>query len=152
MRSNKRTTIYVPSPFSKHQIILTDLVTEINYYCRKTKIANAFVASFDVYLDEYSNLVKPDICVVLKENEGIIRNHIYDVPDILIELLSEANRDHGLERKKELYQKFGAKEYYIIEPETKLVLHFQLTGKNYNLINEQTGKLTSFLPGKTFEF
>ena len=97
-------------------------------------------------------VVQPDIIVVLKENEGIIKEHIYGVPDILIEFFSEGNRDHDLVRKKELYQKFGVKEYYIIEPETKLVLHFQLTGNNYNLIIEQTGKLTSFLPGKTFDF
>ncbi len=55
-------------------------------------------------------------------------------------------------RKKELYEKFGVKEYYVVDPETKVVLHFQLTGSNYNLINEQTGRLTSFLLGTTFEF
>ncbi len=141
-----------PSPFTKHQIIVTDLLTNINFYCRKTKIAKIFVAPFDVYLDEDSNAVQPDIIVILKENEGIIKDHIYGVPDILIEVLSEGNKDHDLVIKKELYQKFGVKEYYIIEPETKLVLHFQLAGNNYDLINKQTGKLTSFLLGKTFEF
>ncbi|MBA2563523.1 MAG: Uma2 family endonuclease [Chitinophagaceae bacterium] len=141
-----------PSPFTKHQIIVTDLLTDINYYCRKTKIAKAFVAPFDVYLDEDSNAVQPDIIVVLKENEGIIKDHIHGVPDILIEVSSEGNRDHDLVTKKHLYQKFGVKEYYIIDPETKVVLHFQLNDSNYNLINEQTGRLTSFLLGTTFEF
>ncbi len=141
-----------PSRFTKHQIIVTDLLTDINYYCRTTKIGKAFVAPFDVYLDEDYNAVQPDIIVVLKENEGIIKEHIYGVPDILIEVLSEGNRDLDLVTKKKLYQKFGVKEYYIIEPETKLVLHFQLAGNNYDLINKQTGKLTSVLLGKTFEF
>ncbi len=141
-----------PSPFTKHQIIVTDLLTDINYHCRRTKIAKAFVAPFDVYLDEEYTAVQPDIIVILKENEGIIKNHIYGVPDILIEVLSEGNRDHDLVTKKELYQKFGVKEYYVIEPETKLVFHFQLTGNSYDLINKQTAKLTSFLLGKTIEF
>ena len=92
------------------------------------------------------------LIVILKENEGIIKSHIYGVPDILIEVLSEGNRDHELVTKKELYQKFGVKEYYVIEPETKLAFHFHLTGNSYDLINKQTGKLTSFLLGKTFEF
>ncbi len=64
---------------------------------------------FDVYLDEEYTAVQPEIIVILKENEGIINNHTYGVPDILIEVLSEGNRDHDLVTKKELYQKFGVK-------------------------------------------
>ena len=41
-----------PSPFTKHQVIVSDLLTDINYYCRKLKIGRAFVAPYDVYLDE----------------------------------------------------------------------------------------------------
>src|SRR5215217_4595203 len=68
-----------PSPFTKHQMIVTDLSTEINYYCKKLKIARVFVAPFDVYLDEDRNAVEPDIIIVLKENESIIKDHIHGV-------------------------------------------------------------------------
>jgi hypothetical protein len=54
--------------------------------------------------------------------------------------------------KKRIISKIRSKKVFIVEPENKLVLHFQLTGNNYDLVNKQTGKLTSFLLGKTFEF
>lgn len=141
-----------PSPFTQHQLIVGDLFTEINYFCKKKKIAKAFVAPYDVYLDENKNAVEPDIIIVLKENENIIKKHIHGVPDILIEVLSEGNKDHDLIRKKDLYEKFGVKEYYVIEPDSKLVFHFQLANNKYKLIKEQIAKLTSPLLNKTFEF
>ena len=141
-----------PSPFTKHQMIVTDLSTKINYYCKKLKIARVFVAPFDVYLDEDCNAVEPDIIVVLKENESIIKDHIHGVPDILIEVLSEGNKNHDLIRKKELYEKFAVKEYFIIEPETKLVRSFKLQSGKYISEVEQTAKLTSTLLGNSFEF
>lgn len=141
-----------PSPFSKHQIIISELLSEIHFLLKKKKAGKVFTAPFDVYLDEIQNAVQPDLIIVLKENENIIQNHIHGVPDILIEILSEGNKNHDLIRKKELYEKFGVKEYYIIDPETSLVYHFQLQNGKYKLTSEQTGKLTSPLLDKTFEF
>ena len=72
-----------PSPLTHHQIVVTDLLTDINLYCRKSKLARVFVAPYDVYLDEEENAVQPDIVVVLKENKNIIKEHIHGVPDII---------------------------------------------------------------------
>ncbi len=141
-----------PSPPTNHQIIVTDLLTDINFYCKKSKLARVFVAPYDVYLDEKENAVQPDIVVVLKENTNIIKDHIHGVPDIIIEVLSEGNKNHDLIRKKELYERFGVKEYFIIEPESRLVTPFTLQNGKYIKGIEQTDQLTSSLLAKTFEF
>lgn len=141
-----------PSPLTIHQIIVTDLLTDINFYCKKSKSARVFVAPYDVYLDEEENAVQPDIVVVLKENSSIIKEHIHGVPDIIIEVLSEGNKNHDLVTKKELYERFGVKEYFVIEPGSRVVMPFTLQNGKYKKGIEQTDQLTSSLLGQTFEF
>ncbi len=115
-----------PSPLTNHQIIITELLSSIHNYLKSNKSGYVFTAPFDVYLDEENNAVQPDIIVILKDNENIIKDHIHGVPDILIEILSEGNRNHDLIKKKELYEKFRVKEYFIVEPDTKLVRTFRI--------------------------
>lgn len=141
-----------PSPLTIHQIIVTDLLTDINFYCKKSKSARVFVAPYDVYLDEEENAVQPDIVVVLKENSSIIKEHIHGVPDIIIEVLSEGNKNQDLVTKKELYERFGVKEYFVIEPGSRVVMPFTLQNGKYKKGIEQTDQLTSSLLGQTFEF
>ncbi len=58
--------LYIPpSPTSNHQIASTDLATDINHYLRKNLLGRVITAPMDVYLDESSNAVQPDIIVVL---------------------------------------------------------------------------------------
>jgi Uma2 family endonuclease len=106
-----------------------------------------FDAPLDVYLDEIANAVQPDLIVVLKDNLKIIdrRGHIHGVPDLLIEILSESNKKHDLVRKKSLYERFGVKEYWIIDPETKKTIGFELKNGHYASINGETGLIKSNL-------
>lgn len=136
-----------PSPTSNHQIINTDLVTDINYFLRKNGLGRAISAPMDVYLDETSNAVQPDIIIVLNNQLDIVHKngHIHGVPAILIEILSKGNKDHDLIRKKDLYECFGVQEYHVVEPDTKLVLSFSLARGSYGAAQEGIGKLWSDL-------
>jgi Uma2 family endonuclease len=108
----------------------------------------------DVYLDETSNAVQPDIIIVLNEQLDIInkKGHIHGVPAILIEILSEGNKNYDLIRKKDLYEHFGVKEYHVVDPDTKLVLIFELINGNYEKTKELIGTLSSKLLQQDFQF
>lgn len=141
-------TIYMsPSPITKHQRVLNTINHSLLNYFVKEKSGEVFIAPFDVYLDENSNAVQPDIIVVLNENSGIIdpNGHIHGVPDLLIEILSPGNKEHDLVKKKDLYEKFGVKEYWIVDPDTKLALVFFLQGNQYVKIGEAMGNIESRL-------
>jgi Uma2 family endonuclease len=75
--------------------------------------------------------VQPDIVFIAKENLSIIQEHIHGVPDLIIEVLSEGNKSHDLKTKKELYEKFGVKEYWIIHPEEQTLLVNKLVDGKY---------------------
>ena len=141
-----------PSPFTQHQLIVMELSSGLHILLKSKKMGYVFMAPYDVYLDEYANAVQPDIVIVLKENENIIKDHIHGVPDIIIEILSPGNKNHDLIRKRELYENFGVKEYFIVEPETKLVRSFKLQSGKYISEAEQVGKLTSTLLSSSLEF
>jgi Uma2 family endonuclease len=141
-----------PSPIRKHQELLGELFTSILTICRKGKIGKVFIAPFDVYLDENSNAVQPDIIFVSKENQKIIQDHIHGVPDLLIELLSPGNSTHDTVTKKNLYEKFGVKEYWIIDPETFLAIGYQLQNEKYVEIGNSIGSMNSLLLNQTFYF
>lgn len=72
-------------------------------------------APCDIYLDEVDNVVQPDILYISPENGGIQKHDgFHGVPDLLIEILSPSNSKHDLILKKELYEQFGVREYWIV--------------------------------------
>lgn len=148
-------TIYTsPSPASKHQLLLNEINFQLMQLFKENKSGTVFITPFDVYLDEESNAVQPDIVVVLNESQNIIdpNGHIHGVPDLLVEILSPGNQEYDLIKKKNLYERFGVKEYWIVDPETKLAMVFQLRNKQYEKIGESIGSIESILLGHTFTF
>lgn len=141
-----------PSPFSNHQTVSMNLSAEIWQHLRKYKTGVVFTAPFDVYLDEERNAVQPDLIVVLKENESIIKGHIHGVPDMLVEILSPGNTKHDTVRKKALYERFGVKEYWIIDPESKTATGFSLIDNQYQNLGNFEGRIVSKLLSSEFRF
>jgi Uma2 family endonuclease len=58
---------------------------------------------------------RPLIC--LKRTRSIITpSAVRGTPDLVMELLSPSNSYYDLTKKKELYEPFGVKEYWIVDP------------------------------------
>ncbi|MEK6783056.1 MAG: Uma2 family endonuclease [Bacteroidota bacterium] len=141
-----------PSPVTNHQRIVRKLLNRMSDFVERNNLGEMFVSPFDVYLDEDSNAVQPDVIFVAKENENIVEDHIHGVPDLLIELLSPGNKSHDTVRKKNLYEKFGVKEYWIIDPETKESIGYELEGTGYKEFFRSFGQISSRLLDTTFNY
>jgi Uma2 family endonuclease len=142
-----------PAPVPIHQIVLNDINVQLYQFLKETNIGMVYISPLDVYLDETSNAVQPDIIVLLKDNFQLLKDgHIQGTPDMLVEILSKGNKDHDLIRKRAIYQRFGVKEYWIIDPETKRAIGFQFTSKGYERIAEDTGVIRSQLLNTSFTF
>jgi len=46
----------------------------------------------------------------------LIKDRIAGAPDLIIEILSPSNAYYDLRQKKDIYEKYGVKEYIIIDP------------------------------------
>lgn len=148
-------TLYMsPTPITIHQRILRKLSTEIDGFLTENNLGELFFAPFDVFLDEKSNAVQPDMLVVLNESKHIIdeSSTIHGVPDFIIEILSPGNKKHDLVTKKELYERFGVKEYWVIDPVEKEATGFSLANQRYSEFFKGKNVLTSQLLKQSFTF
>lgn len=89
----------------------------------------------DVYVrfDE-DNFFAPDIMIVCdrsKEKRGIIEG----APDFVAEILSPATRKNDIGKKKDAYERFGVKEYWIVHPREETIDVYLLRDGKYVLDN-----------------
>ncbi|MCS6974647.1 MAG: Uma2 family endonuclease [Cyclobacteriaceae bacterium] len=129
-----------PSPPTSHQRILRKLSVQFSNWVEHHKAGEVFIAPYDVYLDEEANVVQPDIIFISSaKSKGIRSNGFYGTPDLIVEILSPGNPRHDLEIKKELYERFGVTEYWVVNPDTREATGFHLEGKRYTLLGSFHG-------------
>ena len=144
--------IYIsPMPNYKHQDLCTELTVQIRSYAKEKNLGNCLMR-IDVFFDD-KNVLEPDIIFISNESMGIIKEgKIKGSPDVAIEILSPGNKKHDTERKRVIYEKFGVKEYFIVDPENKETITWYLTNKKYIKQRSQKGKIKSTLLKKAFSF
>ncbi len=107
--------IVTPSPSSDHQGVSFELSFLLAEYLRKHKIGRAFAAPMDVVFDRW-NVCQPDLLFVSNERARVITPAaIMGAPDLVMELLSPTTQYYDLTKKKELYERFGVLEYWIVD-------------------------------------
>ena len=134
-----------PSPTTYHQIIANNISTLLTQYVRKNKLGTILFSPIDVYFEKHETY-QPDIIFVSKERKEIIgEKKIEGAPDLVIEILSESNAYYDLKHKKNIYEKYGVKEYWIVDPIEKSVEVFEGKEKKFTLIDrkEEKGKIKS---------
>lgn len=109
--------IEMPSPKVNHQNIVSELYFLIRQYLINNNIGRILQSPLDVIFKDNVDRVQPDLIFVSNQNNQIIKDFIRGVPDLLVEVVSKSSYYIDTKEKKELYQKYGVKEYWIILPE-----------------------------------
>lgn len=143
-----------PSPLPRHQLVLNEINFQLLLYFKHRESGMVYISPFDVYLDESSNAVQPDLTIILNNNPVAVQpdGHFHGVPDMIIEILSHGNKDHDRVKKKALYERFGVKEYWMVDPETKTTEGYTLRDGVYASLTGETGKFSSPLLGIEINF
>lgn len=148
-------TLYMsPTPTGQHQQVSKDLLIKIDSFVTKHNLGLVLQCPLDVFLDETSNAVQPDLFFISRENVHIFNPNgpVKGVPDLMIEILSPGNTKHDKIRKKDLYEKFRVKEYWIVDPNSKKTIGYTLSENKFILIGEFEGELKSVLLKQSFIF
>ena len=138
-----------PSRTPAHQIALGEVSLAMMNYQDETQNEGIFIIGpIEVILDD-QNSFQPDFVYVAAENKQIVKDYIYGAPDLVIEVLWEKNAYYDLQPKKDTYEKYGVKEYIIIDPIAKNAdLYILKNGQFYTDQKAQTQYLHSnILPG-----
>jgi Uma2 family endonuclease len=105
-----------PSPSTQHQHVSKRL-----QYLLYTKIELAglgvlFNAPMDVQLSEH-DIVQPDLVIILNERvRKITPTKIKVAPHLVVEILSPSTAGNDRTIKKDLYERSGVNEYWIVDP------------------------------------
>jgi Uma2 family endonuclease len=147
-------TLYMsPAPLVNHQGLVLKLSSQLYFYCEEDhKFGRVFVSPIDVYLNP-KNAFQPDIIFVSNENNARIKEDgIYGPPDFVIEVLSPGTSKSDLTKKKPAYEKAGVKEYWMVDPKTKIAVGFHLVKNKYVEFAKEKGQLNSKLLKHVFKF
>ncbi|MBQ7705684.1 MAG: Uma2 family endonuclease [Selenomonadaceae bacterium] len=123
-----------PAAVPYHGNIIVELAFEFKNYFRQHKNGYVFADDVDVHFPDGS-IYKPDLIIVSKENENIINwnKAIYGTPDMVVEVLSRSTMQNDVTIKKDTYEKFGVKEYWIVNPFVQSIEVYLLRDGKYEL-------------------
>ncbi len=124
------------APKPKHQRAQRNLLFSIHQFVTSGQLGEILPAPVDVFLDEY-NVPQPDLVFVSKKRAAIINadEGILGAPDLVIEIISPSSVRYDRIDKKELYEQFGIKEYWIVDPSYNSVEIYALQDNRYKLFS-----------------
>jgi Uma2 family endonuclease len=101
----------------------------------KGKPCEPFVAPVDVRLfyeedNSDTTIVQPDILIVCDKSK-IMDGSIKGAPDFILEILSESTKTRDMVYKYNLYARSGVKEYWILDPDSMILIKAVLGEDGY---------------------
>ena len=120
--------IYNMAPPARiHQKLITELVSALHQHIRDNNgDCEVYPAPFAVFLNaDDKNYVEPDISVVCDKSK-LIEKGCNGAPDLIMEVVSPSTQqmDYGIKLFK--YRSAGVREYWIINPVTRIVNVYDL--------------------------
>ena len=104
---------------SSHNEVVGNLFYILKNYLRG-KRCRVYGENLNVKFDKDSPEVLPDIKIVC-DPDKIKKNGIDGAPDLIVEVVSPRTKLRDETTKKDLYEKHGVKEYWIINPSDKSI-------------------------------
>jgi len=122
-----------PSPASRHQIVLANLVSVLSPYVRQRGTGMVLFAPLDVIFADTSIAV-PDLIYLDNERRSLLSNRgMEGPPTLVVEILSPSTARTDRRRKFALYARFGVDFYWIIDPIERTLEAFRREATGYVL-------------------
>jgi Uma2 family endonuclease len=115
--------LYVsPPPKTTHQWVSANLFLELSDLLVRPRHGYLFYAPIGVEFPETEEGVQPDILFIAKERLPIVKEDgIQGPPDLVIEILSPSTARRDRTVKRNLYQRQGVAEYWIVDLDARQV-------------------------------
>jgi len=120
-------------PSLAHQAIAGEIFFQLKNFLRG-KTCCPIIAPFDVRLNHNTKddtVVQPDVFVVCDRTKLENGKSCLGAPDFIIEVTSPSNHRHDLIVKLTKYLHSGVREFWVVEPEEKIVIAHRLVDSHY---------------------
>lgn len=123
-----------PAPRPMHQYTLRKLVRLLDNYATEHGLGDVLFAPIGVRLAG-DVFVQPDLLFLRQERVAAVVGETYleGVPDFIAEILSPGTAHYDRHTKLLLYAHYGVAEYWIVDPENKVIEVFILDGETYRV-------------------
>ena len=113
------------SPFRRHQRLVRRLALSLgNHLEAHSEQGEMFTAPFDVVMTPH-DVVEPDVLVVLGDQQDVLtEKNIHGAPGLVIEIHSPGTRKRDQTLKRDLFDRQGVREYWMIDPDrNRIAIH-----------------------------
>ncbi len=137
-----------PAPDRDHQSALRNFLALILAALRANPSGEVWFAPYDVRLSEH-DVVQPDLLYLAKERLSLsTQRGVLGPPDLVAEALSPATRDLDLGARRDLYERSGVREYWVLDPRAETVTLLRLADGSFAEAASEDGRLRStVVPG-----
>lgn len=123
-----------PSADVGHGNIVTNLIKTIGLYASINRLGICFGDHIDIHLPDGS-LFQPDFTFISAANDRFVIDNkhgtIHGVPDMVAEIFSRSTMKRDLGIKKDVYERNGVKEYWLINPWNETIEIYLLKDGKY---------------------
>ena len=141
-----------PAPVNAHQVVLNKINFQLLRFLEVTEIGEVRIAPYDVHFSK-RNIFQPDIIFIANENLNKVESKgLVGMPDLVVEILSPGTAHVDMGEKRDVYEQYGVKEYFIVDPATKIVTPLILEGKEFVEMETTTGIINSTLLNTVISF
>ena len=133
---------FLEMPTILHQRILMYLLGFFQKYVSEHVLGEVFVAGTRIQVDP-TKFREPDITVVRKGTSSDKLDRYWRGAELVVEIVRDglSSRDRDLVKKRVDYATAGISEYWMVDPQTKLITVLALEGDSYAVHGE-------FMPGQ----
>ena len=124
--------IMSPTPSFFHQEITFRFQRALFDHVDRHDLGKVVSAPIDMVLSPH-RVAQPDVVFIARERLGIIQRVIMGPADLVAEVISLGGRHRDRIEKRDLYEQYGVKEYWIIDPEPETIDVLHLVNARYEL-------------------
>jgi len=126
-----------PTPYPLHQAVSREITFFMWDYVKRKNLGVVFDAPIDVVLDPH-NVFQPDIVYISKERKEIIgEKAIMGAPDLVVEIISPSTLGRDTVLKRNVYERKGVRELWLIYPDMKCIEVLCLDGDGKYYLHDE---------------
>jgi Uma2 family endonuclease len=135
-----------PALSPRHQRISLKLSMLLEHHAASHGLGQVFSAPVDCILSD-STVVQPDVVFVdTARLERVSSGGIEGAPALVVEILSPSSIEIDRHIKFQLYARYRALRYWIVDPDARTIESYSLSGEGYDLAGRVAGAEAVSLP------
>jgi Uma2 family endonuclease len=117
-----------PSPNARHQLLVGELHFALAVYLRTNPaVGVVFLAPFDVVFSNW-DVLEPDLLFIADDQRHILtEKNVQGAPALVIEVLSPGTRTRDEGIKRQLFERSGVREYWLVNPDVNAIHVYRRT-------------------------